>query len=338
VAIAEAETSTNINKHESVTFYGGDSYDPDGENLTFKWDFDGDGAFGDAYDSGTDVNPTYVFHAGGAFEVNLKAIDDDLLEDTLDQTITVNVYNQPPTAVAEMSGSEPYYANAWYTFDATASFDVDGEVSVYQWDFDWDGDTFTVDDEGDIVQHAFAEDTFDIMLRVYDDDGGVDILDEPIHRTFEYKENLPPEITSVDFNRTTTLKGSYDERVTLQVYWDDPDVGDEHEVEWIVNGGVGDQGEFIYIDENTCEWTSADEVGHYDLTVRVTDLFGEYDEDSSIMIRVTQYPTGSNPYGYNVSVPAPDWSLPDVPDMNIVDFADYSPGNVVLIHFFKYNC
>jgi len=339
VAIAVAETSTDINKHEPVTFNAEESYDPDGINLTYLWDFDGDGTYGDEYDSGTDENPTKIFHPGGSFEVDVKVVDDDMLEGTLDETITVDVYNQPPTAAMEMSGNEPYYANAWYTFDASTSFDVDGEVSVYEWDFDYDGMTFEADEYGQVLQYAFEEDTFDIMLRVLDDDGGEDFLDEALTRTFIYKENLPPEITGVDFSRTTTLKASEDERVTLHVYWDDPDVVDNHTITWTADNGENDeQGVFTEIDENTFEWVSPDYVGHYNLTVRVTDLFGVYDEDDSINLIVTKYPTGSHPYNYNVSVMAPDWSLPDVPDENIVDFADYTPGNVVLLHFFKRNC
>lgn len=334
VAIAKAETSTEIKKHESVTFYGGDSYDPDGEDLTYLWDFDGDGNFGDAYDSGTDINPTYIFHPSGSFNVDLKVIDSEFLEDTLDEKITVNVSNQPPTAVAEMSGQEPYYAGAWYTFDATGSFDPDGEVVLSQWDFDYDGISFNVDEEGPIVLHAFEVGSFDVMLRVFDDDGASDDLDMAIPRTFIYKENSPPEITSVDFSRTTILTESFEERVTLHVYWGDPDVDDEHTVVWTAdNGQGGGPGEFIEIDENTYEWVAPAETGHYVLTVRVYDLFMTYDEDSSIMIRVTQYPTGQTPYGYNVSKPAPSWSLISIPDEVTFNFDDISPGNVIFMHF-----
>ena len=328
VAIAVAETSTNIAKHQPVTFNATGSYDPDGETITYEWDFNGDGIYGDSYDSGTDKHPTVIFHAGGAFDVDLRVTDSDQLSDTLDEKINVTVSNQPPTAYAEMSGQAPYYANANYTFDASGSEDVDGEISTCAWDFDYDGVTFNPDDYGEIIKHHFPLGEFSIMLCVYDDDGAFDYIDEPITRTFEYKENWPPEIDYVEQSRTTTLKNSYDERVTLTVHFSDPDPLDSHTFLWSCS-----EGQFNVTDQQTVEWTAPDKVGHFYITVRVTDLFGEWDEDSSTMIRVTKYPTGADPAGFNLSVPAPTWNLTEIPDQTMVKLQDYTPGNVVYINF-----
>jgi hypothetical protein len=51
------------------------------------------------------------------------------------------------------------------------------------------------------------------------------------------------------------------------------------------------------------------------------------------MIRVTKYPTGVDPAGFNLSVPAPGWNLVTIPDQNPVSLADVSPGKVVYINF-----
>jgi len=43
------------------TFDASGSYDPNGLDLTFEWDFNNDGIFGDSYESGTDQQPVKLF-------------------------------------------------------------------------------------------------------------------------------------------------------------------------------------------------------------------------------------------------------------------------------------
>ena len=60
-----------------------------------------------------------------------------------------------------------------------------------------------------------------------------------------------------------------------------------------------------------------------------------YDEDDSTMIRVTQYSTGHNPWGYNVSQMGPAWSDLTVPEQDQFDSGPYQPGTVVYIHYWR---
>ena len=54
-------------------------------------------------------------------------------------------------------------------FDASTSFDVDGQIVQYEWDFDGDGRT---DAEGVVVEHVFPEPgEYPVTLTVTDDDG-----------------------------------------------------------------------------------------------------------------------------------------------------------------------
>ena len=51
------------------------SYDPEGETLTFEWDFDDDGTFGDPYEGGTDDHPFKVFNDDYVGDVCVKVTD-----------------------------------------------------------------------------------------------------------------------------------------------------------------------------------------------------------------------------------------------------------------------
>jgi hypothetical protein len=58
-----------------VEFDASGSYDPDGDPLTYEWDFDNDGTFGDSYDAGTDTNPVVDYTKSNNDQVCLRLTD-----------------------------------------------------------------------------------------------------------------------------------------------------------------------------------------------------------------------------------------------------------------------
>ncbi len=56
----------------NFTFDATGCYDPTGGTLTYEWDFDNDGSFGDSYDSGTDDQPTKFFEVDNQEQVCLR--------------------------------------------------------------------------------------------------------------------------------------------------------------------------------------------------------------------------------------------------------------------------
>jgi len=164
------------NEGDSVSFDASGSFDPDGVILRYEWDFDGDGA----YDDGTGRTPSHTFPDGGDKTVGLRVTDSDGTTDTAAETFHVNHY---PTASFTVS-PDPVVRNEPTTFDASGSSDSDGTVDRYEWDWDYDGTTFTVDESttSTTVDHTFAtggEHT--VALRVTDDDGATS---DPVTGTF----------------------------------------------------------------------------------------------------------------------------------------------------------
>jgi len=202
-----------------------------------------------------------------------------------------------------------------------------------QWDFDYNGSTFDTEAYGWAAEHTFDVGTYDIALKCMDDFGETS-LSEPIHATFvDPSGNNPPAIDSIVKSRTTTKVGAYEERVTLTVTAHDPDVGDSISYLWSAPSGS-----FNFDNKASVEWTAPATAGHVYITVKVTDNHGAFDEDSDTMIRVTQFPTGAYPSGFNLSKPAPGWTLPRFPDHQSVSLSSVSPGNVVYLVFWMTTC
>ena len=79
-----------------VTFNGGSSFDPDGSALTFSWDLDGDGVYGDA----TSAQATVTYTIPGTYIVRLRVFDATGLSDVRSTTITVLAAGSPPVRSA----------------------------------------------------------------------------------------------------------------------------------------------------------------------------------------------------------------------------------------------
>jgi len=84
---------------------------------------------------------------------------------------------QPPTADFEYTPMAPL-AGESVLFDGRPSFDFDGEIVSYAWDFDADG---ALDAEGEVVEWSFPEaGRYDVSLTVTDDGGNADTLTQTV--------------------------------------------------------------------------------------------------------------------------------------------------------------
>lgn len=136
------------------------SSDPDGTIVSYAWEF------GDT-EIGSGVTISHIYATPGNYTVNLTVTDNESYSVTSSSQVTVQSPPpgpQPPfarffAAPSPSTPGDPVY------FDATASFDPDGTVASYEWDF---GDSIL--GSGVTTTHAYTSlGTYTAALTVRDD-------------------------------------------------------------------------------------------------------------------------------------------------------------------------
>jgi len=145
--------------NDTVTFNGSASSDLDGNIETYAWDF-GDGK------NETGVTTTHAYTTADTYNVTLTVTDNDTLTDTETKSITISPQLEPPVASFTYSPAEPQ-VNKTITFNASASYDPDGTIVSYEWDF---GDETNGTNE--IATHTYVNNgTYLVTLNVTDNHG-----------------------------------------------------------------------------------------------------------------------------------------------------------------------
>jgi len=152
-AVADADEAV-ITEGSELQFYGNESWDEDGNIVNFTWNF-GDGNY--AYID----NPTYIFTENGSYDVVLTVCDNNDLCDSM----TLNIFvNKPPIAVVEISNLTVFLGDK-IIFNASGSYDIDGSVEFYYWNFD---DGYTSNQAQ--TEHEYKNSgTYNVSLKLFDD-------------------------------------------------------------------------------------------------------------------------------------------------------------------------
>jgi len=160
-------SSLSGNSPLTITFDASDSYDRDGSITTYEWEF-GDGAEG----TGATSTHTFTTTTVRTFTVILTVTDNSGATATSTQSIEVlpagSSGSNPP--IARFS-AKPSYGNSplAVVFDASLSYDANGTITVYAWDFG-DGTTGA----GKTISHTFtsvATTNITVTLAVTDNTG-----------------------------------------------------------------------------------------------------------------------------------------------------------------------
>jgi PKD repeat protein len=141
----------------TCSFDGSGSQDPDATITSYAWNF-GDGATGSA--------PTlsHTYAAGGRYTVTLIVTDNAGASNAQSQTAAVNA---PPVASFTFSCSR-----FTCVFDASGSYDSDGSISSWTWNF---GDA-TPMGNSELIGHTYrAPGTYTVTLTVTDNGGATGV-------------------------------------------------------------------------------------------------------------------------------------------------------------------
>ena len=178
IAVADADEAV-IAEGEALQFYGENSSDEDGNIVNYTWEF-GDGEF--SYIE----NPIHIFTVNGSYDVKLTVCDNNDLCDS----VILNIFvNKPPIAVVQISNFTILLGDI-ILFNASGSYDIDGDIEFYYWNFD---DGYTANQVS--VEHEYQNSgTYNVSLKLIDDKSDI----TTIYYNIEVVNRLP--IVAFDFN------------------------------------------------------------------------------------------------------------------------------------------
>ena len=192
-----AVITSNVNRGVAplAVQFSSDRSTDDGLIVSRLWDFD-DGS------TSQEISPQHTFTATGDYEVSLTLTDDGGLEN---EAVLVVAVTEAPVAVISATPPSAAAAPAVILFDGSASFDPDGEIIEYRWDFG-DGSREFLQQ----VTHVYASaGTFRAKLTVTDDTGVTGSAEELIPvgiptPTIEVRVP-PPDVDNIVISRESQL-------------------------------------------------------------------------------------------------------------------------------------
>jgi PKD repeat protein len=172
---------------DPLTFDGSSSSDPEGTTLSYAWNF-GDGA------TGSGINVSHSYGQVGRYNIRLTVTDGEGLSDTSTYTVLIEETATDQSPVAAINGPTSAAVSETVIFDSDGSYDPDGTIVGYDWDFgDGGSSTSTVAQSAEsTVAHVYdAPGSYQVTLTVTDDS---DLEDTATHTIVvqELTSNQPP--------------------------------------------------------------------------------------------------------------------------------------------------
>ena len=224
-----------------------------GDLIYREWNF-GDGKYS------TKKNPTHAYTGESVYIVTLTIYDVEGYMSTITHNVEVRA-QWPPFAIAE---PEYYYGgNLTVEFCGDNSWDPDGYIVSYQWNFD-DGTTSDIPNP----THEFPlNDAYNVRFSVVDNDGNMDTL----FCNIIIQEQSPPDTPDAPSGQTDALTGN---TYVYTVVTLDPE-GDDIQYGWNFDDGGSIQWSEWYSSDESCSmshtWNS---LGTHLVRVKARDIWG----------------------------------------------------------------
>jgi RHS repeat-associated protein len=296
---------------DSVIFDGSASSDPDGDPLTFTWNF------GDDKIAQHGAIVKHLFDAAGTYHASLEVTDNRGGSHAEVFDVPVTSPNNPPI-VRLLVNADFGNVGDEFMLDATTSTDQDGDQLVYTWNF---GDNSNMN--GDVVTHRFQEPGAYTVVLTADDQRG-----KTARKDTTIRINAPPVFTSAPPESTyEDLACIYD------AHADDPDAD-------AITYSLPTSLTGLSVDHGTGRvfWTPGnDAVGSHSIELRASDNKGRTVAQvfSIRVINVNDAPyitstavvaaQETKPYGYDVDAEDVDigdvvtFSLTTAPEGMVID-------------------
>ncbi|MCJ8270441.1 MAG: PKD domain-containing protein, partial [Psychrosphaera sp.] len=132
--IADAGPDQQVEAGQTVTLSGSTSQDPDGDSLTYRWQFNArpDGSVADLSDP-TSQSPTFTADVAGTYSFALTVNDGQI--DSAPDTVTVEVVPLNTAPIANAGTDNSTIVGATVSLSGAASSDTDGDPLIYAWQF-----------------------------------------------------------------------------------------------------------------------------------------------------------------------------------------------------------
>ncbi|MCJ2541182.1 MAG: PKD domain-containing protein, partial [Candidatus Thermoplasmatota archaeon] len=224
--------------------------------VSWQWDLDFTGTFRVDVDNVT-VDHTYMDH--GEYTVALRVTDDDGTRHVMTWLITVK--DLVPFSTFDIPAS--INEGETITLDGSGSISYPDQIVSYEWDLQYT-EVFTVDLTGVMVDHTFTADgSYNIALRVTDDDGSMTIASIPL----EVKDLAPVANYTITGDLVEGSPVTMDARASVS--WPDSMVS------WLWN--MDEDGESVLLNGSMVTHTYMDD-GEYTVRLTLTDSDGSITE------------------------------------------------------------
>ena len=201
-------------KNQLINFNASTSYDPDGTIASYEWNF-GDGVVI------TKVLPSayHKYSSFGTYKVVLTVTDNSGKKDSKDRDVTVGWTPSPRYSYIPVNPR----GNETVAFNASTSYDPDGTIVAYKWDFN--DTTPIITKSHPYINHVFTNVgiIYNVTLTVVDNDGfsmdwgvpegiyvgpGFKVPSDPIYpyAQFTFNHPHPAKNQLIKFDASTSYK------------------------------------------------------------------------------------------------------------------------------------